>query len=571
VRRRTAPDRFWVLLLVLTGILVSLAGRLAWIQGLEASAYAKKAADQRTRDMVVTPRRGVIYDREGEPLAISVDAKTVYAVPTLVKDPASVAATLAATLGGKAEEYERKLRRRSSFVYIARKVDLERAKRLEAMDLKGIGFLEDSKRTYPSGELACQVLGFVGVDDKGLSGIELQYDGVLGGKAGSVLAERDPYGMPIPGGVMRAVDKVDGRDIVLTIDKDIQYQAQLELAETVRQYGAKSASVVVMDPRNGELFAMASTPSFDPNAFRSADPRSFTNQPTAGAYEPGSTMKTFTAAGVIDKGLFRPDSRFDLPSTLKVGGKVIHEAHGRGRVEWTLSQIIEQSSNVGAVKLGIALGKESIYDYYSRFGIGQKTGVDLPEVRGILPVPQKWSRSSIGNIPFGQGLTVTPLQLARALAGIASAGELPTPHLLLSVQDSSTPVWQKRRAVSAETARAMTAILEGVVSRGTGGAAAVKGYTVAGKTGTAQIAKHGGYASGAYMASFAGFLPADDPRVLIVVVVEEPTKSIYGGTVAAPVFSRLGQFTVNHFKIPPSASASEAAAPSKSASSGPRD
>lgn len=565
--RRTGSERYSLLLLGLAVLLAGLAGRLLWIQGVVAPAYAKKASDQRMRDLTITPKRGVVYDREGEPLAISVEAKTVYAVPGAIKDASAVATQLASVLGGQPAEYVKRLRKHASFVYVARKVDLDRAKRLEVLGIKGIGFLEDSKRTYPCGDLACQVLGFVGVDDKGLAGIEKQYDTLLGGKPGSVLAERDPYGRPIPGGVMRSVDAVDGRDIVLTIDKDIQFQAQLELKNTVSAFGAKDGSVVIMDPKTGEILAMASTPSYDPNDPGQADPRAETNRAISGAYEPGSTMKPFTASAVIDRGLFTPDSRFHLPPTITVGGRVIHEAHDRGTVDYSLTDIIANSSNVGAVKLGLALGKREICDYYARFGFGLKTGVDFPgESRGVMPAARLWSPSSIGNIPFGQGMSATPLQLARGLSAIADGGELVTPHFLLSVPRGQTQaVWPKQRVISAKAAAEMTQVLRSVVTNGTGTSAAVPGYDVAGKTGTAQVAKHGQYASGAYVASFEGFLPASDPRVLIVVVVEEPTKAIYGATVAAPAFARLAQFTVGHLKIPPTVPATATVAPKPAA------
>lgn len=551
--RRPGPDRYWSLLVALALALLALVGRLVWIQGFEAPAYAKKAADQRTRDMVITPKRGVIYDREGEPLAASFEARTIYAVPSGVKDATATAQQLAGVLGGKAETYVKRLRRKSSFVYVARKVDLERAKRVEDMRIPGIGFLEDSKRVYPSGELACQVLGFVDVDDRGIAGLEKQYDAVLGGKPGSVLAERDPYGRPIPGAVTRTVDRVDGRDVVLTVDKDIQYQAQLDLAQAVEKYAAKSGSVLVMDPRDGSILAMASTPTYNPNDRNGADPRAFNNLPIVQPYEPGSTIKPFTAAAVIDKGIFKPDSSFDLPSTIRVGGREIGEAHERGNVEYTLTEIIANSSNVGAVKLGLALGKQGIWDYFTRFGFNSRTGVDFPgENDGMVPEPRLWSASSIGNIPFGQGLTATPLQLGRALAAIADGGELVTPHFLMTVAGEKPQVWPKKRIIAPATAQQMTAVLRSVVDSGTGTAARVPGYLVAGKTGTAQVAKHGSYAEGAYVASFIGFLPADDPRVLIVVVVNEPQNAIYGGTVAAPVFQQLAQFSVDHLKIPPS-------------------
>ncbi len=362
--------------------------RLVWMQIVAAPAYSAKATSQRMRDITLSARRGTIYDREGEPLAVSVDARTVYAAPNTIKDKAGAAAALASVLGGSPKDYEAKLAKDTGFVYIARAIDIDKAKALEALDIKGIGFLDDSRRMYPSGELACQILGFVGNEGAGLAGIEKRYDDVLGGRDGLLIGERDPYGRPIPGGVQKSFDPVDGHDIVLTIDKDIQYHAQAELAAAVKKWGAKGGSVVVMNPRNGEIYAMASTPGFNPNDYRKADAEGFRNRPISDAYEPGSTIKSLTAAAVIDKGLFTPESRFDLPSTITVAGRTIHESHDRGNVDWSLTDIVTKSSNVGAVKLGLKLGKQGLYDYFAAFGLTEATGVDYPgEARGWLPKP----------------------------------------------------------------------------------------------------------------------------------------------------------------------------------------
>jgi len=561
--RKTAAQagRFSFLLTILAVAFLAVAARLVYLQVVAAPAYAAKAADQRTRDITLAPRRGSIYDREGEPLAVSMEARTVYATPYAVEDPAGAAVALAGVLGGNAADYEAKLRKETGFVYIARKVDMERAAALEKLDIKGIDFLEDSRRTYPSGELACQVLGFVGIDDDGLSGIEKYYDEMLAGKAGTVLAERDPFGRPIPGGVMKSEDPVDGQNIMLTIDKDIQYQAQVELTAAVEKWKAKSGTVIIMDPQSGEIFAMASTPGFNPNEFGDAKPEALRNRAITDTYEPGSTVKSLTAAAVIDKGLYGPTSMFSLPPSLKIGGRTIGEAHGRGTVNWSLSQIVTNSSNVGAVKLGMALGPKGLYDYFDKFGLTEKTGIDYPgEAQGWLPPTEDWSASTIGTVPFGQGVSMTTVQLARALSAIATDGELPTPHFLLDLPDDSSAalVWPKKRAISSEAAETTTEVLKQVITDGTGGSAAVSGYAVAGKTGTAQKARTDGrgYAAGKYVASFSGFLPADDAQVLIIVSLDEPANAIYGGVVAAPVFSKLGAFAVSHLKIPPTSQSS---------------
>lgn len=563
-RRSTGNGRYTSILLVCSALLLGIVVRLVWVQIVAAPVFSAKATAQRLRDIEIPARRGTIYDREGEPLAVSVDARTVYAAPNTIKDKRGAAAALASTLGGSAEAYEAKLAKDTGFVYIARGVDVDRAKSLMDLDIVGIATLDDSRRMYPSGELACQVLGFVGDEGKGLAGIEKRYDDVLGGRAGLLLGERDPSGRPIPGGVQKSFDPVDGHDIVLTIDKDIQYHAQTELAAAVKEWGAKGGSVVVMNPRNGEIYAMASTPGFNPNDYKNADADGFRNRPVSDAYEPGSTMKSLTAAAVIDKGLYTPDSKFKLPSTLTIAGRTIHESHDRATVTWTLSDIVTKSSNIGAVKLGLKLGKQGLYDYFALFGLTEATGVDYPgEARGWMPKPSLWSASSIANIPFGQGVSATPLQLSRAVAVIANDGELVTPHFLMKVpKDPALQlVWPKRRAISPEAARTTTEMLKNVVVEGTGKEAAVTGYEVAGKTGTAQVAmKNGlGYAEGTYISSFIGYLPANDPQVLISVKIDEPTNAIYGGVVAAPTFSKLGQFSVEHLKIPPSTAKTQAA------------
>lgn len=566
-RRRTqgsAPrvGRFVGLLVAVAVTLVAVSARLVYIQVIKGPEYAAAAEQQRTRDVTLTPRRGSIFDREGEPLAVTMDAKTIYAVPSQVTDPEGVADRLAEVLGGDRDDYLAKVTKDSSFVYIARKVDLDTAEALAAFDLAGIAFLEDSERVYPSNELACQVLGFVGVDDEGLAGIEKYYDEILAGTEGRLIAERGRNGIPIPDGVTYEESPVDGENLVLTIDKDIQYQAHLELERTVDEWDAKGGSVVIMDPSTGEVLAMASTPSFNPNDFSSADESAFRNRAIVDVYEPGSTIKSITAAAVMEEGLFTPTSMFDLPPTLKVGDRTIHESHDRPRVDWTLTEIVTNSSNVGAVKLGLALGEQKLYDYFARFGLTEKTGVDFPgEAKGYLPPVDRWSASSIGNIPFGQGISVTPLQLARALSAIANGGELVTPHFLRSLPDSPEQelAWPKTRAISAETAAQTREVMKAVITEGTGSAAAVPGYEVAGKTGTAQKARTdgvAGYAAGKYVASFSGFLPADDPAVLIVVTIDEPRNGYYGGAVAAPAFSRLASFCVAHLKVPPSSTVS---------------
>lgn len=569
----TGARRLRALVFVFGVAFLVIAGRLVWIQVVKAPAYAALATAQRMRDVELAPRRGTIYDREGEPLAVSVEAKTIFASPPQVKDKEAAAKALATVLGGSRETYLERLQSDAGFVYIARKVDLQIAEELKALEIDGIGFIDDYKRLYPSGELAAQVLGFVGVDDTGLAGLEREYQSILGGTPGVILGERDPKGRPIPGGIQKAIDPVHGQDVVLTIDKDIQYVAQVELSKAVKKWGAKSASAVVMNPRTGEVYAMATAPSFNPNKYAEADPATIRNRPLTDAYEPGSTIKCLTAAAVIEKGLYTPDSKFNLPPTIKVGGRTIKEAHGRAAVRWSLTDIVTHSSNVGTVKLGLKLGEKGLYESFSAFGLTEAPETDFPgTTKGWLPPTDQWSASSIGNIPFGQGVSVTPVQLSRAIGAIANGGVLTTPHFLLDAPQSPELDlrWPTRRAITSETAGTVTGVLEAVVTEGTGAEAAIEGYRVAGKTGTAQkpLPDGGGYKGGGYIGSFIGYLPAEDPQVLICITVDEPRNAIYGGVVAGPAFREIGSFAVSHLRIPPSSTTRETTGGSAEESSG---
>ena len=547
----SGSGRFIFLWVAVTLALLAISARLVELHVIEAPAFAKLAEEQRTRDLELLPRRGTIFDREGEPLAISVEARSIYASPKFVKDPVATAKSLSTILGGNAAEYEEKLRRDAGFVYIARKVDIERANALKELDLAGIGFLDDSRRVYPFGELAAQVLGFVGVDNIGLTGIEKQYDDVLAGTPGRILAERDPSGRPIPGGVSHTELPVDGEDIQLTIDKDIQHKAQMVLAETVKSSGAIGGNVIVMDANDGSIYAMASYPGFDPNNFRSADQSAVRNRALTDVYEPGSTLKALTVAAAIDRGLFTPESVFDLPATIQIGGRTIGEARRREFARMNLAEILAFSSNVGSVKLGMAMGPETLYDYFDRFGLNEAPGIDFPgQARGILIPVDQWSPSTLGTLTYGQGISLTPMQLARAMCAIANGGTLPAPHFLSSADGAQTT---GPRAISESTSATMREMLVSAVTSGTGSAAAMPGYSVAGKTGTAlKIKEDGsGYAKGKYIASFAGFLPAGDPQVVILVNIDEPGGNAFGGVVAAPAFRRIAEFVVSHIGISP--------------------
>lgn len=537
-------------------VCLGVAGRLVYMQVVKGPDWAAAATAQRTSDITVSPRRGTIYDREGEVLATSVAAKTIYADPREVKDPQKTAEQLAAVLGGNYDTYLARLQRDSSFSYIERKVDTELAARVADLGLKGIGMLDDSKRVYPNGDLAGQVLGFVDVEDIGRAGLELQYADMLTGEPGELLVEMGEDGTPIPGGVTKEVPAVDGEDIVLSIDKDIQAFAQSRLATAVAEWDATSGTIVVMNPKDGEIYAMASTNYYDPNQYRTADPDAMRNRAVTDAFEPGSTFKTITAAAVLDRGVFDVGSTFTLPYSIQVFDQKISDSSPRPTVTYTLDDIITHSSNVGTVKLVEGLGARTFYDYIVAFGLTQKPGVDFPGVsKGLLASYDDWYRTTFANVAFGQGVSVSSLQLARAVSGIANEGLLPTPHFLVDLPGREySKTWPTRRAIGVTSAKQTTEVLVHAAGEGTRNQVNVPGYTVAGKTGTAQKAgKPGeGYLAGAYVSSFIGYLPAENPQLLVYVILDEPKNGYYGVTVATPTFNDVATFAAEHLRIAPS-------------------
>lgn len=538
--------------------LAIVASRLVFIQAVEAGRFSGLALKQRVRTVETPPPRGAILDREGVEMAFSRAAATVYATPYLVKDKKTTTRRIARVLGLTPRQIGTKLRRRGGFVYLARKVEPEKASAIKKLKIEGIGLLDENKRVYPGGKLGSHVIGFVGTDGVGLSGIELQYEKVLAGKAGKMINEQDPSGYSIPGGMIEISPPVDGEDIKLTIEREIEFKAEAALREAIKDSKASGGSIIVMDPRTGEIFAMANAPSFDPNKFGDAASRALRNRAITDLFEPGSTVKMITAAGVIEQKLAGPKSEFYLTPTIEVGGEEIHEAHDRGAETLSLAQIISQSSNVGAVTLGLKLGRRNLYGYLDAFGLTRGTAVDFPgEARSRVPKPDDWSASTIGNIPFGQGLAVNGLQIAQATAVIANDGLLSRPRFLKEIIGRDGRIRRPtrdlgRKVISKSTARQLIDIMQQVISEGTGKAAAIPGYTVAGKTGTAQKAAPGmGYESGLYVSSFTGFVPAKKPRLVVTVIIDEPKSSIFGGVIAAPAFRKVAEFALYQLKIPP--------------------
>jgi len=556
--------RLLALLFFLVFSLLAITVRLILIQVVEAKKYNALARKQRIRCVELAPHRGVLYDRDREELAVSINADTVYATPYLVEKPSNVATQLSAILKVDRKELLDKLTREDcGFVYLARKIDPKKASAVEKLDLEGIGFLEENRRYYPYNKLAANVIGFVGTENNGLSGLELYLDKYLRGIPGQIMTEKDPLGRDIPGGFTKLTPSTDGNSAVLTVDKEIQYKAEVELGNCLEQHGAKAGSVIVMNPGSGEIYAIANAPSYDPNKYTKAKVDSYKNRAVCDVYEPGSTLKTFVISAAIEEGIFSPDTWFHLPGTIRVSDRVIGESHPRPPKDYTLTDIIKYSSNVGAVTVGMKLGKESLYRYFQDFGLIEKTGIDFPgEARGFMLSPSQWSGSTIGNVPFGQGISVTPIGLTRAYAVFANDGIIVNPYLVSRVVSAQGNILMdekrdagrdEKKVVSPKTAREIRYMMEKVVEEGTGKNAQIPGYRVAGKTGTAQKPKENGrgYDPGRYIASFIGFAPVEDPQVLVLVVIDEPQDVIWGGAVAAPVFKNITEFSLHHLKIQP--------------------
>lgn len=528
-----------------------IAGRAFWLQGVQGAQLASEASYQQTEVVTVPGLRGAVLDRFGDPLAASEDAATIYATPYLVEDPRRTASRLAEALGADRGEVLASLTEDSGFSYVARKVDLARAARVEALDLPGIGQLSSSRRAYPQGELAAQTIGAVGLENQGLSGVEASQDAVLRGEDGERRIVKDALGDPIRLEVVSEAS--DGEDVRLTLDPAIQRRAEDVLAGVGEEYSPAGATAIVMDPRDSELLAMANWPPLDPDDLAAAEPEQLLNRATGFTYEPGSTFKAFTVAAALEERLVSPETAFELPPTIQVADRTIEEPHPRGPVTLTVSEILSHSSNVGAVTIGLQLGSERFDRWVRRFGFDRPTGVRFPgEERGIVPELDEYSGSSMGNLPIGQGLSVTPMQMAAGYAAIANGGVLRPPRLIDAVGGEPTPARPGRRVIGADVAAAVRTMLEGVLGPGgTASEVSVPGYSLAGKTGTAEVAEAGGYSETKYVASFIGFAPAEEPRLLVAVIVDQPQGDIYGGSVAAPAFGEIAAFALPYLGVPP--------------------
>jgi cell division protein FtsI (penicillin-binding protein 3) len=546
--------RIGLLFAAFLALLLLAAGRALFLGTIKGSSLASAATNQQVTSLELPARRGTIVDRHGVELAVSQPADDVSATPYLVKDPIKTAAKLAPLLGVDGDALVRKLARRDTgFVYLARALPANQAAQVQKLELPGIQLTPGYRRAYPRQYLASQLLGSVGTDGDGLSGIEYAHEKALEGSDGERRLVKDALGESIQ--IRDTKPAKAGKRLELSIDAAIQDKVERVLADVGQTYRPKGATAIVMNPSTGELLALANWPRIDANAPGAAPDYARQDRAVGATYEPGSTFKSITVAGALQDGTVTPDTPFDLPPQIHVADRIIGEAETRGPVTLTTSQILAQSSNVGAIKIGLQMGSQRFDDWVRRFGFGHPTGVDLPgEERGIVPALRQYSGSSMGNLPIGQGLAVTPIQMARAYAAIANGGILRSPRVVRRVDGELVPAPKGRRVISARTAANLRHMLEGAFAPGgTASEVSIPGYKLAGKTGTANkidpITHE--YSKSQYVASFIGFAPALHPKLLIAVMVDEPQTEIYGGVVAAPAFGKIASFALPYLRIPP--------------------
>jgi cell division protein FtsI/penicillin-binding protein 2 len=555
VSGRLADRRIRILLIVFVAVFAIVLARAAWLQTVKAQSLAKLASTQQHETRTIPAGRGAIIDRTGVPLALGEDAITVYANPREIRDARAAAAAAQGTLGVDADElYPQLLDRRRGFVYVSRKADPAKAAELQRRGIPGLGFYSEERRVYPQGRVASQVLGYAGTDNNGIAGVEKAFDRSLTGREGKETFVKDPFGRAID--VISSVPERDGHDVVLTLDHNIQANAEAVLRETVSQWHAKRGTAIVLDPSTGGILAMAIAPSYDANRFSSVPTWLQRATTVTDTYEPGSTFKLVTVAGALSEGLVTAESPFTLPYTIQVADRWIHDAEPRGTVTYSVGQILSHSSNVGAATLARLLGPDRLAEWITRFGFGKKTGIDFPgESEGIVLPLERWSGSTIGTVPLGQGIAVTPIQMAAAYAAVANGGIWQTPHLVERVVGRGERKVGHRRVLSKEIAKQLLSMLVNVVAdpEATGTQAALPGYEVAGKTGTAAKPEGGGYSTSRYVASFVGIVPASRPRLVILVTIDEPQGTIWGGVVAAPAFREIARFDLQYLEVAPDA------------------
>jgi cell division protein FtsI (penicillin-binding protein 3) len=560
MKRRPDPRKRIELFLIGSLIILSLiAGRLVQLQGLDRTTYTQMAEKQRLHTVALTAPRGEIVDRDGNPLAETVDARDVYADPEKVVDAATEAGRLAPLLGVRANVVEALLVKKTSFVYLMRQVTPQLAAKVIDLELPGIGVLPAMKRIYPAGTLASNVVGFANADGDGLAGLEYSFQKTLSGHDGVRTFETGLSGSPIPDGQDVVKPAVPGTGLELTIQRDIQWKAQQAISAQVKAVQADSGTVIVMDPRSGQLLALAVSPGFDPNDPSASPNASFGDAAISEVYEPGSVNKVITMSAALQDGVATPKSPFVVPGQLRDAGFIFHDAEPHGVERLTLTGILAKSSNIGTIEVANRLGASRLYHYLRAYGFGAPTGVGLPgDGVGLLPRLRDWTPSTLPTAAFGQGVGVTALQVASVYATIANGGVRVTPNLVsarIEADGTRKPAAapEQHRVIDARVAHQLSDMLEAVTTtEGTAPLARIPGYRIAGKTGTANRPNgHGGYGGAGYTASFVGFAPADDPKLLVEVVLQNPRKGHFGGLVAAPVFHNVMSFALQTLKVPP--------------------
>lgn len=539
-------------------LFASVCYKAADLQILNRDKAFRLAQKQHHNSYTLLPKRGNILDRDSRNLATNLNTQSIYINPGLIDDPEQFARKLSENTNLSYREALSYAASKRSFLWLKRLAEPGLVDGIKELDLEGIGFIEEPRRVYPNGHLLGQVLGFTNIDSKGIEGIEYLMDGLLRGKPRELTYKRDARGKLILTSSVDIEESTTGFDVLLTIDSEIQHIVEKELEKGVKDSEGKSGMAVLMKPDTGEILAMASYPFFDPNNFSDFPDAVKRNKPVWYTFEPGSTSKVFLVAAALEENIANPGTKYNCENgRRKVGPKVIRDIHPHDIL--TVTQTITESSNICASKIGENLGKSGLHDYLSRFGFGRETGINLPgEQGGQLPGTNRWGPVELATISFGQGISVTAVQLATALSAIANGGYLMEPYILKTIISPKGEVIREKRpkvinrVISYDTAVQVGDILEQVVDAGTGKNAAIPEYTVAGKTGTAQIpdTKNGGYHENKYMASFIGFAPVDNPEMTLVVVIEDPKKSIYGGAVAAPVFRSITEKVLFRMNVP---------------------
>jgi cell division protein FtsI (penicillin-binding protein 3) len=552
--------RITMVLCVFTLLFFVIILRAFQLQVIEKDSLTKLLKKQYIKYVKFSPKRGTIYDRKKKELAISIEVDSVYARPGDIKNKQETAKKLSSILKVSYRSVKKKLASDNPFVWLERKISPSQVKEIKALNLEGIDFIEESKRFYPNKELASHCLGFAGLDSKGLEGIELEYDDYLKGSPGYLLVERDARGRDIYTQNIKKVTATKGHNVQLTIDKTIQYFVEKALDKGVKKHKAKAGIAIVMVPQTGEILSLAVRPTFNPNNFWDYSPPQWRNRAVTDVFEPGSTFKAFLVSSALEEKAFRPQDIFYCENgSYPLEDRVIHDVHKFGWL--TLTKIIKFSSNIGACKIAENLGKETFYRYIRKFGFGSKTGIDLPgETSGLLTLPYKWSKVHLGTISFGQGLSISPIQLLTAFSSIANRGIMMKPYLVKSIFDDQGKIIKefhpesRGRIIAQHSARQATSILKTVVEKGgTGENASIPGFEIAGKTGTAQKVdpRTKSYSDHKMTGSFIGFLPANDPKIAILIIVDEPAGIPYGGTVAAPIFKEAAGNIIRYLNISP--------------------